>query len=238
MKTAQIELLVVSSNRDARRLLCQALERGGYRTFCAASPAEAERAIAANARPRLVLLALRGDDPDAALELCRRIHRLVPSPIIVIVDHELREYADWLLEEYVADLIVSPASPEEALMRVRRLLRRPANNHHSEPSDNSPANNGRVKSTLSAGGRTVLLSDREAALFELLQRHANRVLTADYLLTQVWPDARVGEVTLRVTIHRLRQKIERLPGREEHILSVRGRGYMYSAGGSSRPREP
>lgn len=230
MKAAPLELLVVSPDREASRLLCRTLESGGYRTLCAASPAEARRVIGHHGWPRLVLLTLPGDDPDAALQLCRQIHDLADVPVLVIVDYDLREQPPWLLEDYIEDLIVSPASPDETLIRVRRLLRRADSGHSASGDAGYSASSGPGRLSLTTGGHTVVLSDREAALFDLLQRHENRVLTTDYLLRQVWSDGAVGEVTLRVTIHRLRQKIERLPGRNDRILSVRGRGYIYSAG--------
>ena len=78
-------------------------------------------------------------------------------------------------------------------------------------------------------GHAVLLTDREALLMRLLMRYPDRVLSQEYLLQQVWADEPVAEGTLRVTIHRLRRKIEQALGRPPHILSVRGRGYVYTA---------
>ena len=77
-------------------------------------------------------------------------------------------------------------------------------------------------------GQDVWLTDREAVLARLLMRHPDRVLSQEYLLQQVWADGPVAEGTLRVTIHRLRRKIEQTLGRPAHILSVRGRGYVYA----------
>jgi len=51
------------------------------------------------------------------------------------------------------------------------------------------------------------------------------------LLRRLWPLEEVFEDTLRVHIHRLRHKIEPVPGEPRYILTERGLGYRF-------PRKP
>lgn len=60
-------------------------------------------------------------------------------------------------------------------------------------------------------------------------RNAGRVVTTDFLLRRLWPMEEVFEDSLRVHIHRLRQKIEPVPGRPTYVFTERGLGYSFVA---------
>ena len=61
----------------------------------------------------------------------------------------------------------------------------------------------------------------------LLIRNAGRVVTADFLLRRLWPMDEMFEDTLRVHVHRLRQKIEPIPSKPRYVLTERGVGYSF-----------
>ena len=48
------------------------------------------------------------------------------------------------------------------------------------------------------------------------------------LFEEVWEDKFTGDGTLNVHIRRLREAIEREPGRPEYIITVWGDGYRFS----------
>ena len=62
-------------------------------------------------------------------------------------------------------------------------------------------------------GTPIQLTPTETKLLYLLMRNAGRVVSAEFLLRRLWPMEEVFEDTLRVHIHRLRQKIEPVPAR-------------------------
>ena len=76
-------------------------------------------------------------------------------------------------------------------------------------------------------GRSIFLTPTETKLLYLLIRNAGRVVTADFLLRRLWPMEEVFEDTLRVHVHRLRQKIEPIPRQPRYILTERGIGYSF-----------
>jgi DNA-binding response OmpR family regulator len=58
-------------------------------------------------------------------------------------------------------------------------------------------------------------------------RNAGRTVSADFLLRRLWPFSDVYEDTLRVHIHRLRQKIEPVPSQPRYVVTERGLGYTF-----------
>ncbi len=80
--------------------------------------------------------------------------------------------------------------------------------------------NGRL--TLPDGG-TVLLTEREAALFSLLYEAGGAPVARDALASAVFPGAAEPEGSLTVYIHYLRKKLER--NGKKVILAHRGGGY-------------
>ena len=78
-------------------------------------------------------------------------------------------------------------------------------------------------------GRHVQLgAAKERALLARLLLSANRVVSVDRLLDDLWegdpPES--GSVSLRVHVSRLRQKIEPDPRHPRYVKTVRGAGYL------------
>ena len=77
--------------------------------------------------------------------------------------------------------------------------------------------------------KTIALTPTETKLLYILIRNAGRTVTTDFLLKRLWPSEEVFEDTLRVHIHRLRQKIELNSNQPCYILTERGTGYSFPA---------
>jgi two-component system KDP operon response regulator KdpE len=208
--------------------MCRALEAAGYEVICVVSAVEGRQHVRRYGSPDLVLLAVREASRQTEVALCRDIHAAEDVPVIALAAEALQERVSVLLEECVDDFITTPAATSEIMARVRRCLRQPF--RAAWPAADGQAGNapGNGEQLVAIDGQEVLLTDREAMLARLLMRYPDRVLSQEYLLQQVWADGPVAEGTLRVTIHRLRRKIEQTLGRPPHILSVRGRGYVYA----------
>ena len=80
---------------------------------------------------------------------------------------------------------------------------------------------------VSAGEKPVRLAPLEFKLLSCLIRHGERVVTKQELFDLVWEDKFTGDGTLNVHIRRLREAIERDPGRPEYIRTVWGDGYRF-----------
>ena len=70
------------------------------------------------------------------------------------------------------------------------------------------------------------LPPKEFALLELLMRRQGRLVDRAEILDLVWGVGRTGDPkTVDVHVKRLREKLEPVPSKPRHLLTVRGRGY-------------
>jgi DNA-binding response OmpR family regulator len=77
-------------------------------------------------------------------------------------------------------------------------------------------------------GQVVALTAKEFDLLHYLMAHPGEVFSRDELLDGVWDRSFAGgPATVTVHISRLREKIERDPGRPSHLKVVWGTGYKF-----------
>ncbi len=94
------------------------------------------------------------------------------------------------------------------------------------PSSVGPVEIDTASHHVKCEGVVVHLTPKEFDLFALLARHAGRVLTHRYLLTEVWGPAHAEDTQyLRVFIGQLRQKLEADPAEPKLIITEPGIGY-------------
>lgn len=79
-------------------------------------------------------------------------------------------------------------------------------------------------------GEAVRLTALEFKLLAYLVRNENRVISKQELFENVWEDKFTGDGTLNVHIRKLREAIERAPGKPEYIITVWGDGYRFCGG--------
>ena len=85
-------------------------------------------------------------------------------------------------------------------------------------------------------GRAVALAPKEFSLLQLLMENRGRVVTRQRLLDKVWGyDFEGDHQTISVHVRWLREKIEIDPNNPRHIMTVRGRGYMFVASERNSP---
>jgi DNA-binding response OmpR family regulator len=78
-------------------------------------------------------------------------------------------------------------------------------------------------------GRRIDLTPTETKLLYILMRNAGRTVTTGFLLRRLWPLEEVFEDTLRVHVHRLRQKMEADPRKPRYVVTERGLGYRFES---------
>jgi two-component system, OmpR family, alkaline phosphatase synthesis response regulator PhoP len=129
------------------------------------------------------------------------------------------------------DYLVKPFDSDELLARVGALLRRV---HREELTPVMQIKFGNAtadfaSNTFTKQGKRVSLAAKEAELLRLLVNHRGQVVSRKKILEQVWREqAFVTPRTVDVHIAWLRRKLEDDPQSPQHILTIRGEGYLFN----------
>lgn len=222
-------LLVVDDDNEMRLLIARKLVSAGFEVQTAVSGRHALDIIERNGLPHLAIVDINMPGMNG-LEFCETIQQSVDLPVIMVTAVSESATTIKAIELYAEDYIIKPFNLDELVVRVQRVLRRLTTSGHTDGPNViiSPhlAVNFLSKTAL-VGGVAVTLTPTESKLLYLFWRNAGRLLTNDFLLSRLWPGEEIYEETLRVHVHRLRQKIERPDSAEKHILTERGQGYRF-----------
>lgn len=223
-------LLLIDPEPGFRRILREQLEADG--SWRVAEAASLEPPPAGPAAPDVVVASISGRAARAALMRWRR--GAATTPLVALVRAGARDVAG-------ASLTVNkPVRLVELLAAITALGRPSSDGATPRPSDGGPdggAGNGArqigpyrfepasKRLVEGAGARTIRLTEKEAAMLDLLWQAAGSVVPRDALLAQVWGyRAGISTHTLETHVYRLRRKIERDPARAELLITELG-GY-------------
>jgi len=163
-------------------------------------------------------------------ELCRRIREKSGVPIIILTSLSTTENEVKGLDLGADDYVTKPFDFQELLARVKALLRRAR--LAGIPLRQTTFTLGELHIDILArrvtlSGREIALSPTEYRLLCTLAAQAGTLLTRDDLLEVVWePTYRGRHEILRVTLWRLRKKLEEDPSNPLYIITKPGHGYM------------
>jgi DNA-binding response OmpR family regulator len=162
-------------------------------------------------------------------ELCQTFKSIsAETPIVVL--SAISEVADkvLLLELGADDYVTKPFSPRELTARVQAAIRRQRKPAAQTAYCFADCEVDFRKMTILRGGSPVILTAHEFKLLKFFTENAERVLTRDVLLNEVWgynfyPTTR----TVDNQILKLRQKLEPDPANPRHLLTIYGAGYKF-----------
>lgn len=129
------------------------------------------------------------------------------------------------------DYITKPFKLGELCSRIRALLRRAGISNEANPTtiECGDITIDLFGSRAMLAGKVLDLTGAEYRLLCLLVRNANRIVTRDMILNELWDNIGdyVDNNTLSVYVRRLREKVEKNPSHPEHLVTVRGFGYQW-----------
>lgn len=228
------KIMVVDDEPAQLRLVERALTVSGYHVVKAGSGQEALRLVFEQ-RPELVLLDVMMPEIDG-WQTCRLIREVSDVPVIMLTGR--RHSEDDIvrgLESGADEYLAKPIGNRELQARVKAALRR---------ADRPSGSNGKKKVVFSNDYLTVDIAERkvlvngerrkltphEFRLLALLVENADRVLSHQQVLENVWGWEYIDDVDyVRIYISHLRQKIERNPSHPQYILTEPGVGYYFSS---------
>ena len=220
-------ILVVEDDPAVQKALRRLFETEGYAVETQADGRAALESFQTSA-PAAVVLDLRLPKVSGR-DVCKEIKAISPSlPIVVLSAASDVSDKVLLLELGADDYVTKPFSPRELLARVRAALR-----HNARvPEVNVVSFDGISvdfrKMEVKRDDKPVVLTAQEFKTFQFLVQNADRVISRDELLNEVWgyqnyPSTR----TVDNHILKLRQKLEKDPSSPVHFRTVHGMGYKF-----------
>jgi DNA-binding response OmpR family regulator len=220
-------ILVVEDDRAVQRALKRLFEAEGYAVQTVADGNLAVEMFRA-AAPSAVVLDLRLPGIPGR-EVCSELKKHSPTvPIIVLSAASDVSDKVLLLELGADDYITKPFSPRELLARVRAALRRTTRPSNTEKFSFDDTHIDFTKMEVMRDGKSIALTAQEFKTLKFMAQNAERVITRDELLNEVWgyhnyPSTR----TVDNHILKLRQKLEKDPANPVHFRTVHGVGYKF-----------
>lgn len=218
-------IAVIEDDPQLRRFLKTGLEAHGFQVFAAETGREGLAMLTATPAD-VLLLDLMLPDADGA-DLVREIRAWSKLPIIVLSSKSAAQDKIDLLDLGANDYLAKPFDMGELLARIRAALRQVIVASGGDPVFRSgPLALDLVRHEVTLNGEPVRLSPREFTLLGFMARHADKVITHQMILKEVWGAAHLNDTHyLRVFMGRLRQKLEVDPARPKLLLTVSGVGY-------------
>jgi two-component system, OmpR family, response regulator RegX3 len=222
-------VLVVEDEPALVESIRYALEREGFAVAVAGDGNRAIERFRAE-RPSLVVLDLMLPQLSG-LDVTRLIRAESTVPIIMLTAKDSEADKVSGLEIGADDYVTKPFSMRELLSRVRALLRRAGMGAEPQPVEvlrGGPVELDVGRHEVRVRGDLVPFPPKEFELLETLLARKGRLLTRDFLISEVWgPDYFGDTKTLDVHMKRIRRKIEGEPHSPVHVVTVRGLGYKF-----------
>jgi len=218
-------ILVVDDEPGVRDLISDALNLVGLSSVTAAHGMEALTKLRDN-QIDLMILDINMPTMDGYEVLERMNDQGTKTPVIVLTARLDREDTKRAFELGADDFVRKPFGIEELTLRVNAILRR------SQPQveNESVIVAGAITINLdqhhvAVDGATVELSPTEFRLLETFMQNPTRVLSKDFLLTEVWGlDNYADPNVVETYVSYLRKKLgDALP-----LRTVRGVGYQFT----------
>jgi DNA-binding response OmpR family regulator len=225
---ARTQILVIEDDPQMQKVLHRIFRDQGYAvTVCGDGQAglDAFRSI----RPSAVVLDLVLPNIYGR-DLCKIMKAEQPG-IPVLVVSAISEVADkvLLLELGADDYVTKPFSPRELMARVQAAMRRPQKQAAMTATYSFGACEiDFAKMSARCAGMPITLTAHEFKLLKYFVENAERVLSREELLNEVWgynsyPTTR----TVDNQILKLRQKLEPDSADPHHLQTVYGAGYRF-----------
>ncbi len=212
-----MKILLVEDNTDILNNLQDLLEKEGYIVVCAKTYKEA-RKIIYESNFDLFILDIMLNDGNGYDLYCKFIKEL-DKPTIFLTAKDDEESIVSCLENGAEDYITKPFLSRELILRIKKIVRRYANNNQIKIKDVIIDVD---KMTIYKNDTEIKLTSLELKIFMLLINNLNKVVTREMIIEYIWDCTgnEVNDNTVTVYLKRIREKIG-----DNIIITLKGIGY-------------
>lgn len=212
-----MKILLVEDNTDILNNLQCLLEKEVYIVVCAKTYKEA-RKIIYESNFDLFILDIMLNDGNGYDLYCKFIKEL-DKPTIFLTAKDDEESIVSCLESGAEDYITKPFLSRELILRIKKIVRRYANNNQIKIKDVIIDVD---KMTIYKNDTEIKLTSLELKIFMLLINNLNKVVTREMIIEYIWDCTgnEVNDNTVTVYLKRIREKIG-----DNIIITLKGIGY-------------
>lgn len=215
-------ILILEDDPGMQSFLSTLLKKHGYPTMTFSEGMLALQYLTSEP-VGLVLLDLGLDDIDGQQWL-QQFRSWSETPVIVISAREREQDKVLALDNGANDYVTKPFSAAELMARVRVAFRQPTSSAGTFSFGSVTVDP--VSRTVNRDGKPLHLTKIEYDILLLMLRNADKVLTHNHILSQVWGPTYTGRPEyVRVHLGQLRQKLEQNPAAPLYLKTEPGVGY-------------
>lgn len=207
------------------------LNKNGFHVDIARTVEEAEICLKEITKYDLLIFDVTLPD-GTGFDVCKKVRRQntqIPIIFLTASDEEVNIIRG--LDCGGDDYVTKPFKLGELCSRIRALLRRAGVSVQDKTNilECGDISIDLLASRVLLNGKKLELTNAEYRLLCLLVRNANRVVSRDIILNDLWDGTGnfVDDNTLSVYIRRLREKIETDASHPQHLITIRGFGYQW-----------
>jgi DNA-binding response OmpR family regulator len=220
-------ILVIEDDQALRKILQRLLSSEGYEVDVVPDGVSAVEMLRHKTPSAVILDLLRPG--SSGCDLYKTIANSIPGLPLLILSASV-DVADkvLLLEMGADDYVTIPFSPRELVARLRALMRRAWRVSPENVYAFDDVMVDFLKVEITRDGQKITVTAKEFKTLEFLIKNAERAISRDELLIEVW-GYKDYPLTRTVDTHmlRLRQKLESDPSNPSHFLTVHGLGYKF-----------
>jgi len=228
-------ILAVDDDPVVRHVIRSTLIDAGHLISMATGGQEALDMITRH-RPELVILDIMMPDMSG-LDVCKQLRAnpyLAKLPIIFLTAKDRPSDIANALDAGGDDFVSKGAISVELPARIRALLRRIPGGNLDPDAEYLATQDFKLHAThpeVQIEDQIIELTPVEHRLLHYLMMRAGQPVPVDRLLKDVWgyPSGVGDPKVVRVTVGRLRSKIEPVAEKPSYLLNIRGRGYMVNS---------
>jgi two-component system, OmpR family, KDP operon response regulator KdpE len=221
------EILVIDDESQIRKLLNIILESNGYSVWQAETGKEG-LIMAANHPPDLILLDI-GLPDKSGHEILKELRQWYNKSVVMLSVQNNEEDIVRALDNGATDYLTKPFRTNELLARIRSCIRRNNTDDSNSVFCIDDLQIDFIARTVKKKDTLLKLTTTEFNLLCLFARNEGRVLTHQFILTEIWGIGYQTETQyLRVFVGTLRKKIETDPNNPIHLITESGVGYRFN----------